>query len=197
MTFNGKACTKKPAVGNLAPLLIDVLKRFGDEPSGNTRKAIDLGSGDGTESAYLLANNWHVLAIDGESAAFQYLKAIVPPDAASHLQTQVAKFEDIELPPADLIYAGYSLPFCHPHHFIALWNKIVNSINTGGRFAGQFFGPKDTWANNVDMTFLTIEQARDLFTPLEIEHLYEEDIDGPSTVGPKHWHVFHVIAEKV
>ena len=35
--------------------LIDVLERFGTDSPGEPRHAIDLGSGDGTETAYLLA----------------------------------------------------------------------------------------------------------------------------------------------
>jgi tellurite methyltransferase len=177
-------------------LLIKVLDYFKQNPSENLRHAIDLGCGDGTETGFLLANGWNVLAIDGEQAAFKHLNAKIPPEAQARLQTQVAKFEAVELSPADLIYAGYSVPFCHPQHFAELWDKIVSNINPGGRFAGQLFGVNDTWASNPDMTFFTAEQARALFTAFELEHFHEEDEDGQSTIGPKHWHVFHVIARK-
>jgi tellurite methyltransferase len=178
------------------PLLIEVLERFGHEPSANPRKAIDLGCGDGTETAFLLANGWQVLAIDSEPSAFDYLNTKIPPEAHERLQTQIAKFEDVELSAADLIYAGYSLPFCHPPHFNVLWNKIVSHIHPGGRFAGQLFGVHDTWASNPHMTFFTAAGARALFAPFEVESFQEEDADGESTLGPKHWHIFHVIARK-
>lgn len=176
-------------------LLLDVLGRFGQETPA-ARKAIDLGCGDGTETAVLLANGWHVLAIDAEPAAFTHLNAKIPAEAQERLQTQVATFEAVELSPADLIYAGYSIPFCHPQHFDTLWNKIAQNISTGGRFAGQLFGVNDTWASNPRMTFFTEAQARNLFTQFELEHFREEDQDGESTIGPKHWHIFHVIARK-
>jgi tellurite methyltransferase len=178
-------------------LLIEALARFGQAPPVSPHQAIDLGSGDGTETAFLLANGWHVLAIDGEPAAFESLKAKLPSEAEGRLQTQVAKFEDIELTPADLIHASYSLPFCQPEQFDALWQKIVTNIKPGGRFAGQLFGVKDTWASNKDMTFLTEEQARALFTAFDVEYFREEDEDGQSQIGPKHWHIFHVIARKM
>jgi trans-aconitate methyltransferase len=178
------------------PLLIDVLKRYEQESSANSRRAIDLGCGDGTETAFLLANGWHVVAIDGEPAAFEHLHAKIPAEAKERLQTQVARFEEVALSPAELIYAGYSLPFCHPQHFDALWSSIVTSITPGGRFAGQLFGVNDTWASNASMTFFTLEQARNLFTAFEVEHFLAEDEDGQSTIGPKHWHVFDVIACK-
>lgn len=177
-------------------LLIEVLKYFGEFSLESPRKAIDIGSGDGTESAFLLANGWHVLAIDSEPAAFDSLKAKLPVNGQKRLQTQHANFETVALSPADLIYAGYSLPFCHPQHFDALWKKIVDNLNPGGRFAGQLFGVRDTWASNADMTFMTIEQARAVLAGLEIEYFQEEDEDGASSIGPKHWHVFHIIARQ-
>ncbi len=177
-------------------LLLDVLKRIGPVSPDHPLQAIDLGCGDGTETAALLANGWRVLAIDREVTAFDHLRAKIPPDARSRLQTQVASFEEAALSPADLIYAGYSIPFCHPQHFDTLWQQVVENLNPGGRFAGQLFGVRDTWASNPAMTFFTEAQARALLTGLEIEHFQEEEEDGHSTIGPKHWHIFHVIARK-
>ena len=98
-------------------LLLDALEKFQSQTS---LQAIDLGSGDGTETAVLLARGWHVLAVDGEPAGINRLLEKVPQGAQAHLQTQVAKFEDVILPSADLIHASYSIPFCHPDHFPAL-----------------------------------------------------------------------------
>jgi hypothetical protein len=39
-------------------------------------------------------------------------------------------------------------------------------------------------------------QVRALLKGFEIVQLREQDEHGPSYVGPKHWHVFHVIATK-
>jgi len=178
-------------------LLVAAVERFTHEPAARPRKAIDLGCGDGTETAYLLAKGWHVLAIDSEPAAFHHLNAKVPSLAQARLQTQVAEFEDVALSAADLIYAGFSLPFCHPQRFEALWRKIVDNITPGGRFARHLFGVNDTWANNKDMTFFSLDQARNLFSGFEVEYFREEDEDGESTIGPKHWHVFYVIAKKL
>jgi len=174
-------------------LLLDALEKF---PAGGGLQAIDLGSGDGTETIVLLATGWDVLAIDGEPAGIQRLLNRVPQIAKSYLQTQVAKFEDVSLPPADLIHASYSLPFCHPSHFPALWGKILNALNPGGRFAGQFFGVHDSWADNKDMTFHSEAQVREMLEGLATEYFHEEDADGQAASGPKHWHVFTVIAQK-
>lgn len=194
--FNWKTFYRNVSGREPRPLLLEVLRRFEQEPAEQPRLAIDLGCGDGTETAVLLANGWQVLAIDSEPNAFEHLNAKIPPEMRGGLQTQVARFEDVELSPADLIHAGFSIPFCQPHHFNTLWDNIVNNLNPGGRFAGQLFGVHDTWASNPEMTFFTAEQARDLFSRFDIEHFEEEEEDGRSTVGPKHWHIFHVIAKK-
>lgn len=178
-------------------LLIDVLSRIEAVNAAPRTQAIDLGCGDGTETAVLLSKGWHVLAIDAEPTAFAHLNAKIPPEARNRLRTQIAKFEDVALTPTDLLYAGFSIPFCQPQHFDALWGKIVSSINAGGRFAGQLFGVNDTWASTEsNMTFFTEAQARALFADFEVESFVEEDEDGASTMGEKHWHIFHVIARK-
>jgi trans-aconitate methyltransferase len=56
-------------------LLLDALEKF---PLGASLQAIDLGSGDGTETVVLLSRGWHVLAIDGEPAGIQRLLDKVP-----------------------------------------------------------------------------------------------------------------------
>lgn len=175
-------------------VLLDVLEKY---PSVASLHAIDLGCGEGTETLVLLARGWYVLAIDGDQGGIKRLTDRVPEEMKDRLQTQVSKFEDVTLPTTDMIHASYSLPFCDPNHFFTLWEKITNAIKTGGRFAGQFFGVNDSWADKKDMTFHTAEQVREMFSGFEIESFHEQDEDGEATTGPKHWHVFTVIAKKV
>lgn len=46
------------------------------------------------------------------------------------------------------------------------------------------------------MTFHTEEQVRRMFEGFEVEYFYEMDEDGKAVSGPKHWHVFTVIARQ-
>jgi len=174
-------------------LLLDVLEKF---PAGKTFHAIDLGCGDGTETAVLLARGWHVLAIDAEEAGIKRLLNKVPEESRSRLQTQVAVFEEIILPPTDLVHASDSLPFCHPDHFPALWEKITNAIKPGGRIAVNFFGVRDSWADETDKTFHTEEQVRAMVADFDVEYFHEQDEDGEATIGPKHWHRIMVIGRR-
>lgn len=174
-------------------LLLDALEKY---PADASLHAIDLGCGDGTETAFLLSQGWSVLAVDAEEAGIKRLLDKVPAEGQVRLQTQVAVFEEIVLPSTDLIHASYSLPFCHPNHFPAMWEKITNAIKPGGRFAGQFFGVHDSWADSEGMTFHTEEQVRAMLNDLEVEYFHEQDEDGQAASGPKHWHVFTVIAKR-
>jgi tellurite methyltransferase len=182
---------------SLRPVFVNALARFETGgPDELLRTAIDLGCGDGAETLALLQHGWRVLAIDQEAEAINQVEAKVPIEYRARLETRVAAFENLILPAADFVYAGYSLPFCAPDYFDALWTQIVTSIRVGGRWAGQLFGNHDSWTSNPTLTFHTLEQVKHLLREFDVESLQEVEEDGDSFIGPKHWHIFHVIARK-
>lgn len=179
------------------PLLLDVMARFQKEEKNSSLQAIDLGCGDGTETLALLEAGWKVLAIDKEAEAIARVRNKISTHHHAQLEFRVAAFETVTLPIADLVYAGFSIPFCSPAHFAELWNKIDGSLRNGGRFAGQLFGDRDSWADNTQMTFHTPLQARDLFRAFNLETFTEVENDRPTALGEsKHWHVYHIIAKR-
>src|SRR5690606_17548951 len=99
--------------------------------------AIDLGCGEGRDSAELLRRGWRVLAIDGHESAFEFLRRRTDfPRAArepGRFETRVAPMEDADLPPCDLLNASFSLPFVDPARFDVVWGRIVAAIRPGGR----------------------------------------------------------------
>ena len=165
-------------------------------PRDRTLVAVDLGCGDGTETLELLRRGWTVLAVDGSPKGIARLRESVSPTDRERLSTLVAPFSEVELPTSDLVYAGLSLPFCDPGEFDEVWRQITAAIRPDGLFAGHFFGPHDTWSGTSDMTFHTRAEVEALLADFEIEGLREQDDDGEAVSGPKHWHVFHVIARK-
>lgn len=177
------------------PVFLEALAFFAQDLLG-LRTAVDLGCGDGTETYHLLKMGWQVLAIDREQESLDRVRVLVSPELQTQLETRLAAFETLRLPPVDFIYAGYSLPFCHPNHFSALWREITGALQPGGRFAGQFFGVRDAWVGNDAMTFHTRAQVETVLAPFEVELLNEMEEEGQSFSGPKHWHLFHVIARK-
>ena len=115
----------------------------------------------------------------------------------SRLTMQLAPFEAVELPECDLVNASFSLPFCRPEHYDTMWQKIVSSIRTGGRFSGQFFGDRDSWAQIEDRSHHTREQVDMLLEPFTVELMKVEERKGQDCDGTKKdWHVFHVVARK-
>jgi tellurite methyltransferase len=100
------------------PTLLTALSYFDQEPNHSNRStvgfAVDLGCGDGRDTAELLRHRWRVLAIDGDRDALDRLRQRQDIDR-TYLETRTQRFEDLTLPPdVDLVNASFSLPFCPP-----------------------------------------------------------------------------------
>jgi SAM-dependent methyltransferase len=175
------------------PLLLAACAELGP---GAGRQAVDLGSGSGTEALELLARGWSVLAVDAEEEALAMLRSRVPAAAADRLRLACASFTVAELPPAMLIHAGFSLPFCPPGEFGALWGRIRGALAPGGIFAGQLFGVRDSWAGDPGRTFHTRAEVEALLAGLDVVRLEETEREGKAYSGPKHWHLFDIIARQ-
>ncbi len=186
--------------------LISALDRFEREwgsdalpriPDAQPPLAIDLGCGEGRDTLELLRRGWSVHAVDAHPNAFELLLPRVPTEQRSRLTTQMAGFEEARWPKTMLLNASFSLPFCHPSHFDEVWSRIIESIKPGGRFAGQLFGDRDSWASIPDRSHQTESLARELLSGLEVEEFRIDEKDDNDAVGnPKHWHAFHIVARK-
>lgn len=182
--------------------LVFALDRFAEEDDGAPvrgapRLAVDLGCGSGRDVVEMVRRGWRVIGIDAEDAAIAALTAREDLPAGAQVEGRVARFEDAEWPDCDLVNSSFALPLCPPAAFPALWDRIVSSLKPGGRFAGQLYGPRDSWAARAGMTFHTREQAEALLGGLEVEMFEEEEDDSTTPRGePKHWHIFHIVARK-
>ena len=190
------------AIDNRPPrdTLVKALSEFDREKRKvNGLYANDLGCGPGNETAELLRRGFKVFATDKEKESIKIIRSKFRKFVQNgNLNTKAVSFEDIKMPEADLINASYSLPFCQPDHFENLWNKIYRSLKLNGRFSGNFFGEKDTWVVNKDMTFLTKHNTELLFKNFTIESFEIRDEDGETALGrKKHWHVFSIVARKI
>ncbi len=170
------------------------------EPSltaGRVPVAVDLGCGEGVEVSALLDAGWAVHAVDGEPAALARLAERTPGPARERLHLRQTTFAELDaLPAADLVHSSYALPYCAPEHFARLWALARGALSPGGLLAVQLFGDRDGAAGDPEMTFHTAHQARTLLEGLQLLHWDEEDAPGTSYTGPKHWHVFHVVARR-
>ncbi len=191
------------AGGEPRQTLRDALDRFdAEEHRTHGLQAIDLGCGDGRDTAELLRRGWRVLAIDAHPEGLRRLRARTDAPvrealADGRLVIVQATFEDCELPACDLLSASFSLPFCPPEHFADLWARIRASVRSGGRFCGQLFGDRDSWSVIEDRTHHARREAIALFDDFLLEQFNEEERDGEDAQSNrKHWHVYHIIARK-
>jgi tellurite methyltransferase len=160
------------------------------------RTAIELGFGAGNDTLELLRRGWLVLAIDQQKDAIDFLARRVPSRLRPSLTSLMAPMEGLALPPTDLIYASFSLPFCTPAEFRDLWTTIRRSLRPGGHFAGQLFGNHDEWYGQRAMSFFNLREVRSLTRGYRVELLRETVEDGQSFEGPKHWHYYDLILER-
>lgn len=156
--------------------------------------AVDLGCGVGTASLFLASKGFEVFAIDLQPRAIELFKARIPPEAKIH--AEAADMTAWEIPSCDVLVAGFSLFFLDPDQFAMLWPRVIAAIRPGGFFAGQLLGPRDEWADKGHSTF-DEARVRGLFESFELRSFEEVDREGETSIGrPKHWHVFHIVAQK-
>ncbi len=176
--------------------LLFALDRFEDEER-EPGFAVDLGCGNGRDTVEMLRRGWRVLAVDAQESAVAGLaeRPDLPP--VGELQTLVSRFAEARWPEADLVNSSFALPLCPAVDFHATWRRIVNSLKPGGRFSGHWFGPNDDWAGDPSITHLERNEAEEMLAGLEVEHFREEEDDSVTPRGtPKHWHIFHIVAQK-
>lgn len=187
--------------------------------------ALDLAAGEGRDVRELLRRGWSVIATDNAEEALKRIsqRTDISESERTNLTLMRRSFEELALAgfgsivPADqrplLINASFALPFCSAECFEVLWQKIVEALPIGGRFAGQFFGDRDDWAKREasaadsapphsstttpGTTHISRDRLMGLLDPMVIEFLSEEDrASADRTHAPKRWHLFHVVLRK-
>lgn len=175
--------------------LLAALDACGPPPS--SAAALDLGCGDGRDAIEMLRRGWRVVGVDSEPEALRQLQARDLP-AGSEVTPVVARLEDVPIPLGTLlINSSFAMPLCEPAAFHRLWERIREELPSGGRFSGQWYGPRDSWVGRPGITFLSREEALALLEGFDLEMFEEEESDGVTPRGTaKHWHIFHIVARK-
>jgi tellurite methyltransferase len=175
--------------------LLTALDAFGAPPPNAA--ALDLGCGDGRDTIEMLRRGWRVVCVDAEPEALRQLQARDLP-SGSEVTPVVARLEEVPIPLGTLlINSSFAMPLCKPEAFHGLWGRIREELPSGGRFSGQWYGPRDSWVGRPGITFLSRDEALALLEGLELEMFEEEESDGVTPRGvAKHWHILHIVARK-
>lgn len=161
--------------------------------------AVDLGCGGGRDVLPLLAQGWTVLGIDQQSAAAETILAKTPAAWRERLTIKQEPFEAADWGMTDLVVSSFSLPLAPKPAFPELWSRIRSSLKPGGRFAGQLYGLRDSWARDGaadGVVAFSREACLELLKGMKIELFEEEEHEGVTPRGKaKHWHIFHIVAK--
>jgi tellurite methyltransferase len=158
-------------------------------------EALDVGAGAGRDTAYLLRRGWRVTAVDASPSAAAALRGL---PMRRNLSVVVSAIEDFEPADYDLVNAQFSLPFIARSRFDATVLRLRDSVRPRGVMAATFFGKNDEWnVAGAEQTFSSRSGIERVFNEWTILELTEVDEDGQTADGrPKHWHVFHLIAQR-
>lgn len=163
------------------------------------KSALDIGSGTGCDSLYLLEHGFSVKALDQDCNAIEILKHKIGTsyrETVTYEHTSIQNYK-IDSNSFDLINASFSLPFCCKADFKSIWESIHKGLKSNGRFSGQLFGVNDDWSVIPEMSFFTNEEIDDLLQGYTPEYYKEIDEDGKIADGTiKHWHLFNLVLKK-
>jgi tellurite methyltransferase len=159
-------------------------------------EALDIGAGAGRDTGYLLRQGWRVTAVDASPSAAAALRRL---PLQENLTVVESAAEDFQPATYDLVNAQFSLPFIARSEFDTTVRRLRDSVRPGGVMAATFFGMNDEWnVAGAQQTFSTQGDIERIYSGWGLIQLDEVDEDGHTADGtPKHWHAFHVIAQRL
>jgi len=163
----------------------------------NMKIAIDVGCGTGSDTSYISKLGYKVQGFDINPDSTAICNERFANDPLVTITE--ASFEGFMYPKCGVVIANSSLFFADPAQFKMTWKRIIDSLQLGGVFAGDFMGLNDSWAfgfrsPTTPMNKLEVEA---LFNNFEIVRFHERDEIGKTAIGKtKHWHTFSVVAIK-
>ena len=164
-------------------------------------KAIEIGCGGGSDTAYLIRKGWEVLALDVcEEAKECCLKKLITEDEKKRFKFICGDFQNIDLPKCDLLIMFKVLNYCWRSELESRWKKIEDSIAEGGYFVGSFLSTNHDLAKEApNKIFLDYQEIEELFKNFNIRYFEREISDNHKSLrtGEKiHSEKYSIIAQK-
>ncbi|OFZ47742.1 MAG: hypothetical protein A2381_07050 [Bdellovibrionales bacterium RIFOXYB1_FULL_37_110] len=157
--------------------------------------AYDVGCGTGSDTRFLLTKKWNVLAIDREDMAMVTLKKDL--SKFKGLNCLKEDFTKLVFQSSELIHGTYSFGFAGEEGFDLLWQKMVESLKTGGTLSGELFGDQDDWKNSTRVKTIGHLELTKLIKGFDIMYFDEEHFHRPTALGDvKKWHVYSLVLKK-
>ncbi len=168
-----------------------------DGDSGRDRLAIDLGCGGGADTFALLERGWRVHSVDASPTSQRLIAERLDPEYEGRVTVEIGRFDELDLPQADLVYAQMSLPFSGSDLESSTANAL-DAVRPGGAFAVHFFGSDDEWIDEVNVAYVNrrwIEEQFGEFVDVTIDEVNQE---GPYGLegGLKRWHYYFALAKR-
>jgi len=162
----------------------------------NKDEALDFGAGAFNDVIYLLSQGFKYIIARDKMAIASEIAETLP---AERLGDVISIFEEFDFPKQkfELVNAPYALPFIRKDAFSRVFKDMSESMKKGAILTGQFFGDRDGWKDDKDMTFHSRAEVEGLLKNFNVIELQEEERDKVTAAGDmKHWHIFHFIASK-
>ena len=159
--------------------------------------ATDCGCGTGADINYMLEQGYQVYGFDQQHEAIELCQQRFDINPSIHLE--VNSFENYSYAKVGIVTAHNSLFFAKQDTFKQTWQRITDSIATGGVFTGSFIGNEDSWVIHSPERFcpVTEEDILTMFNAFDIVQCEEQQYIGDTVLQKqKHWHVFRVLAVK-
>lgn len=156
------------------------------------KSVVDLGSGSGNETVYMLKKGKNVTAIDSTMNP-SYILDRIPKKLVPNLTIIEETFENVSIPKTDAILSMFSLPFCTPREFPTLWSKIESALSSGGVLAANLFGERHFMSDREDVSTFKRCEVEELLKNFEIVKWKEQEYDRDDGT---HWHFYDFVAIK-
>jgi predicted TPR repeat methyltransferase len=157
--------------------------------------ALDIGSGSGNFSKYLIDKRFVVEAIDIADSAIKSTKEKVGESLIALIQADLNTFSIMGN--YNLILAWRSIPFLKAGNDILKYNEIKNALIKGGVFVFSVFGKEDDWAKDGTVCVTSVKKLKAIFKGFEFVSINEKKYHGAGVSGKeKNWHFIQGVARK-